>query len=117
LSHCNTINLGFSFRVETNVEAVAVDSGATSAAAVAAEEEEAATTMVSTLGRDRPEREDTAATTIPAAAETSTGGEIKKEKPVPRKPHYDQRFAQFMRSVWRSPTKAKGLQSFVQPMF
>ncbi len=33
--------------------------------------------MASTRGRDRPELADTAETTIPAAAATSTGGEIK----------------------------------------
>ena len=36
--------------------------------------------MASTRGRDRPVLADTAETTIPAAAATSTGGEIKKEK-------------------------------------
>ena len=34
--------------------------------------------MASTLGRDQQEPEDTVETTVPAAAETSTGGEIKK---------------------------------------
>ena len=72
------------------------------ATVAAAVEAPAATAMASTHGRDQPPRAATAATTThPVAAETSTGGEIKKEFSRSRNvvPTSNQRFTQFMRSV------------------